>query len=469
MSSWSARLEHVDGEGLAHRPVAKAAEPGATHERGDEDTHRNYGCPALARNTAVTLTSAALSTSTPTLDELRDRIVRIVGHRHATRDVCSDVPPSVREGFDDPVDLGFVAEPCALGLLHSRHRRFSAHRVGRSPVGAGATASMQMVALLALDPSLAGLDPTTALYFDVETSGLATGAGTVAFLVGLGYFEMVSDGSDGVAFVVEQLLLRQPGEEAPLLARIATLMERASMLVSYNGKTFDLPLLKTRFVMNRLPIPAVKPHVDLLHVARRVHGHRLAQRALARVESEVLGFVRLEDVPSAEIPARYFHFLRTGDEQALAQVVEHNVADVLSMGALMGVYGEPLEGLSPIDLVGVARTLRRARSLDLAHEFAERAIDGGAGVEGVRVRAEIARTRGDKVRALADFEVLVDSVDDPTVRLALAKLYEHHAKEPLRALQLLARGTGESPDAEEKRRRGALRSRQTDLFRLADL
>ena len=167
----------------------------------------------------------------------------------------------------------------------------------------------------------------------------------------------------------------------------------------------------------------------------------------------MLGFERVGDISGGDVCARYTHFLRTGDDSALLAVVEHNEWDVVSMAALVGLYGEPIEGLAPADWTGVAKTLRRAGSLDLAHQFADRAVEQGGGFEALRARGEIAKARGDKAQALADYASLVASVDDPALRLELAKLYEHHAKLPLAALELALRGTGERREAQTKRLR----------------
>src|SRR6185369_4964847 len=115
------------------------------------------------------------------------------------------------------------------------------------------------------------------------------------------------------------------------------------------------------------------PHLDLVHVARRLHKLRAVGATLGAVEREVLGFIRHDDVPSGQVCACYLHFLRTGDPRALIAVVDHNAWDVVSMAALVGLYGEPLEGtqLEAQDLVGVARTLKRAGSTDLAFEVAD--------------------------------------------------------------------------------------------------
>jgi uncharacterized protein len=366
--------------------------------------------------------------------------------------ILTKAPPARRRPADPSQgDLPFAREETPLGPLYVRTKRLSpAHRVGRAAVSAGRFASAGMLALLALDPTLSTIAVERLLYLDTETTGLSAGAGTVPFLVGLAWFE-----AETSTFVVEQLLLRQLGEEAPLLARLEARVARASAFVTYNGKSFDLPLLRSRLVLNRMPALPPLPHIDLVHIARRLHRHRLRELTLGRVEGEVLGFVRTADIPGGEVASRYSHFLRTGDESALAAVIDHNEWDVVAMAALVGLYGEPLEGLAPADWAAVARTLRRAGSLDLAGEVASRAVARGAGHDAIRARGEIAKARGDKAQALADFASLVESVDDPALRLELAKLYEHHAKEPLKALEMLERGTGEGEEA-ARRRRGRL-------------
>jgi uncharacterized protein YprB with RNaseH-like and TPR domain len=385
-----------------------------------------------------------------TLEDLRVRMEAILMR---TRAEPPREPPRV-----DVAELPFCVEDTPAGPLHSRTIRHGGeHRIGRIPVAPARRADANLLALLALDPRLAACDIGRALYLDTETTGLGPGAGTVAFLVGLAWFEAGSDETPP-GFVVEQLLVRRLGEEGPVLARIAERIAAASMLVTFNGKSFDMPVLRTRFVMGRREIPVEPPHLDLVHIARRLHKARGVGASLGAVEREVLGFVRENDVPSGEVSACYLHFLRTGDPRALIGVVEHNAWDVVSMAAIVGLYGEPLEGtqLEPRDLVGVARTLKRAGSADLAFEVADAAVARGAGDDATRARAEIAKARGDKARALADFEALSAYVDDPSVRLELAKLYEHHAKDAARALALVEAGTGEA-DAPRSRREARLR------------
>lgn len=385
------------------------------------------------------------SSATASVEVLRERIAALVarGHDRAPRRAA------------DPAngELPFVRIETPAGPLYRRVVRYPAsHRVGRFAVADAKSADPTLIALLALDPSLAAIDPRSILYVDTETTGLAGGTGTVAFLLGMARFE-----EDG-AFVLEQLLLRQLGEEAPILARLAAEVERAGCLASYNGKSFDLPLLRSRLVMSRLAALPPRPHLDLVHVARRVHRGRLRSMHLAGVEEHVLGYVRVDDVPSGEVVARYRHFLRTGDDSALLGVVIHNEWDIVTLAALVGLYGAPLGSLVAQDLAGVARTLRRARSLDRADEMANEAVTRGGGTDALRERAAIARARGERDRAIGDLEALLAQVDDPVARLDLAKLYEHHLGAPGAALALLEGATPEDP-ARAEHRRGRLREK----------
>jgi uncharacterized protein YprB with RNaseH-like and TPR domain len=398
--------------------------------------------------------------------------------------------------------LPFDTHETDLGPLHVRAvRHAGSHRVGRVPLRAGIEVDAEAIALLALDPTIGAVDPARALYLDTEATGLAGGTGTIPFLIGLAWFE---EGE----LVVEQLLLRRLGDEAPILARVAERIAGASMLVSFNGKAFDLPLLRTRFVMNRVPRPAEPPHLDLVHLARRVHrgvrgrggdgdprsgptierwtgeseAEELRRRTsckLVALERQVLGFVRVDDVPSAEVPARYGHFLRTGDADAIRAVCDHNLWDVVSMAALIGVYSQAvrrLDGLSTggptgdgsgdgcedddaldgRDLVGIAKTLERAGARDRARRAADRAVaqadgDPDLAVAARRTRGVIAKRSRDTARALEDFAHLAGTHDDPIARLELAKLYEHQIRDPRTALAFATSGTSEDDAAAHRR------------------
>lgn len=396
------------------------------------------------------------------LDDLRDRMRAIL--------VRTAIAPRAPAAVDSP-ELPFVTHDTPRGPLHLRSYRLSAaHRMGRVSLLPARDANPELLALLALDPSIAKCDPMRALYIDTETTGLAGGAGTVAFLVGLAFFDGDRDTENrgqNTGLMVEQILVRRLGEEAPMLEHVAKRIADASMLVSYNGKSFDLPLIRTRFVMGRVQAPVEPPHFDLLHVARRLHKARLKSRndqstcKLTTLERLILGFERHDDVPSADVSAHYLHFLRTGETKALLGVVEHNAWDVLAMAALLGLYGEPLETseLGVSEIAAAARVMKRGGHVEKATVVAELAVNRALAQsrpdleEPLRARAEIAKARGDRARALADYTHLAESVDDPRVRLELAKLYEHFVKDMPRALELALSGTGEDEVAQTKRAR----------------
>jgi uncharacterized protein YprB with RNaseH-like and TPR domain len=171
------------------------------------------------------------------------------------------------------------------------------------------------------------------LFFDLETTGLNGGAGTHAFLVGCGWFD------EAGGFVTRQHLLASYGAERSMLQAVSHELDRAGALVTFNGKSFDAPLLDTRYVFHRLQSPCGRlPHVDVLHPARRFWGGiRLKVEttcSLVNLEQQVLGARRVGDVPGFEIPGRYFQFVRNGDARPLCAVLEHNRLDLLSLAGL---------------------------------------------------------------------------------------------------------------------------------------
>jgi uncharacterized protein YprB with RNaseH-like and TPR domain len=168
------------------------------------------------------------------------------------------------------------------------------------------------------------------VFFDLETTGLSGGAGTHAFLVGCAWFD--ADGS----FVVEQHLMTDYAAERGMLTLVAADLARAGALVTFNGKSFDAPVIETRYLFHRLTSPCTQiPHVDVLHPARRFWGgHPELGCSLIALEHQLLGARRVGDVPGFEIPERYFQFVRSGDAQPLADVFEHNRLDLLSLAGL---------------------------------------------------------------------------------------------------------------------------------------
>ena len=167
------------------------------------------------------------------------------------------------------------------------------------------------------------------LFLDTETTGLSGGAGTVAFLVGMGYV-------DGDAFAVEQYMLREYADEPELIDRISRRMERFSCVCTFNGRRFDMPLLESRFTMCRMRERwRDLENLDLLYPARRVWKLRMGSCKLSRIEEIILGAPRGDDLPGSEVPTRFFEFLKCGDERLLDDIVDHNRQDIATLAALL--------------------------------------------------------------------------------------------------------------------------------------
>ncbi len=244
------------------------------------------------------------------------------------------------------------------------------------PLSAGTWPRLSM---LAGEPCDGGL-----LFLDLETTGLTGGAGTHAFLVGCAWFR------DG-RLRIRQLLLPNAAAERRVLEAVADLAAGAGVVVTYNGKSFDLPLIETRFLYHRMATPfAGIPHIDMLHPARRLWGGVASAPAqgvatgcrLTTLERGICGFVRAADVEGFEIPSRYFQFVRTGDSRPLRVVLEHNRLDLLSLALLTARVARLLE-CGP----AYARSLREVLGLGRLYErcgLAAEALACYARVSGVR-------------------------------------------------------------------------------------
>jgi uncharacterized protein len=179
------------------------------------------------------------------------------------------------------------------------------------------------------DERVRGFCRKDALFLDTETTGLSHGAGTVAFLIGLGWFE-------DNELVTQQLLLDDYDQEQAQLHQMMELLERFKYLVSYNGKAFDRSVLENRLVMHRFMDPReahlrLMPHLDLLHLGRRIHGGLLKNHRLPTLERQILGFHRVDDISGEMVPQHYFQYMISGREEHIAGVLKHNYYDVLSL------------------------------------------------------------------------------------------------------------------------------------------
>ena len=246
---------------------------------------------------------------------------------------------------------------------------------GKLRIGDIPSADLSPLNLLLKDAAMP--DPSRLVFLDTETTGLAGGTGTCAFLIGIGNVE-------GMKFVVRQFFLRDYPEEKALLESLAEALANCDGLVTFNGKTFDVPLLETRYALARLRSPFERlAHFDALHPARRLWKLRLESCKLTVLEKAILGIAREGDVPGSEIPAIYFDYLRTGDARGLQPVFYHNALDVVSLAALtvelartLGEGGaESLE--SPLDLFSLSRILGSAGSKEKSITTCRQALAGG--------------------------------------------------------------------------------------------
>ncbi|HOZ45317.1 MAG TPA: ribonuclease H-like domain-containing protein [Candidatus Hydrogenedentes bacterium] len=305
---------------------------------------------------------------------------------------------------------------------------------GRVPLALALDAVPQHIALSACDSQLEAFDPATTVFIDTETTGLAGGSGTVPFLVGVGLFQ-----ED--LFRLEQCFMRDYDDEEPMLRYLDALFARVKTVVTYNGKSFDIPLLRTRFITHRLPFRLdAALHFDLVHTARRFWKRRLDDCSLGNVERSVLGLTRYGDVPSSEIPQIWFDYLHSRDATPLRGVFYHHKMDILSLVALTGLVSQSLDRPPgeafdhAEDRLSLVRLyFRQKRYADvIAHgeRFLESASDDVLCVECLEMLGWAHKRLGHWIEMEDTLRRLLEG--DPAhldARRELAKLYEHRKRD----------------------------------------
>ncbi|HEY8598868.1 MAG TPA: ribonuclease H-like domain-containing protein [Thermomicrobiales bacterium] len=303
----------------------------------------------------------------PNSQALRDRLAALQGRAVGTPSAPSATP--IKPSPARPLALvGGREEATPFGPCYLIEREYTLdHRHGPHLLGALQHISPALLAALSGDPRLASLPLEHLVLIDAETTGLAGGTGTHVFLVGLGFFRVAPDGV--TTFIVRQYFLRHLREERALLHALSATLSDFGALVSFNGKSFDWPLLTTRFILARIAQQARPddwPHLDLLHPARRIWKHRLRSCSLGTLEAEILGVTRTSDVPSALIPELYFHYLRDGDVRPLLPVFAHNETDIISLLALLIHLGSLLDARHDLGPPEIVQTLHGADRYGLA-------------------------------------------------------------------------------------------------------
>jgi uncharacterized protein len=324
------------------------------------------------------------------------------------------------------------------------------------------------------DSVRAAIDPEQWLFLDTETTGLAGGTGTYAFMVGIAWW-------DAGGLQVEQFFLRDLDEEHSLLLELSERMKQRPVLVTFNGKSFDWPLLETRYRMTRT-VPAFSPklHLDLLHPARQLWRLQLGSVRLKDLERHVLGgnsrsleWSRHDDIDSSLIPQMYFDYLRGGPAEPLVGIFRHNQMDLRGLAALAGkilalldsgngiASAAHAETRDPIEVLGLSRIMRNRGHSTRARELYETALRFGLPrpVERLAQRelAQLAKRELDYTRAISLWDALrqapsqakgkeapllaedaqraLESAIEAAEQLAI--YYEHRVKQPRRALDLI--------------------------------
>ncbi|MBQ4085509.1 MAG: ribonuclease H-like domain-containing protein [Clostridia bacterium] len=322
-------------------------------------------------------------------------------------------------------------------------------------------------ALRRIGCSTCEMDIEKALFLDTETTGLSGGVGTVAFLVGLGWIK------DGV-FTVKQILMKDYASEGMLIEEMEKTSAGFERTISFNGRTFDLPLIETRCTMNRKRTPYARMEcIDLLAPARKLWRRRLGSVRLAHLEEKILGHGREGDLPGSEAPQRFFDYLKTGDFSLLEEVIDHNRQDILSMGALLAeiceAFGNPRRVKETADLYSLGLALGKQGERDEAEALYRMAAqpkpitsiqalsEGGYRILANRELDQLLRRQGRTDERLELLRHMCTSREGAAyAHTELAKIYEHTIKDYKAALraakEALSLANGEEERESAKKR-----------------
>ena len=354
--------------------------------------------------------------------------------------------PDTTRGFSPDIPAGAERLAELLGA-HINGNEFGQHLVLRrwfsDPIADGPTYLEKPLAagmLRLLDPHApsCALDLKNWLFLDTETTGIAGGTGTYPFLIGIAWW-------DAGCLEVEQFFMREQSEEHSLLVTLAERIAERPVIISFNGKSFDWPLLETRYRMTRVIKPPVPDaHLDFLHPARNLWRLRLGSVRLAELEKHVLGFDRGADVVSEIIPQIYFDYLRGGPPEPLVAIFLHNQMDLRGLARLasriLALLEDPeKQSRDPLEIFGLSRICERRGESARARRLYQASIAGelpvAAGRMARRSLARLAKRDGDHSLACQLWEEILDhSREGFEAYEQLAIYYEHCAREPHRAL-----------------------------------
>ena len=369
----------------------------------------------------------------------------------------TDLTSSSNRGFiEDLVSGEVVFTPYGSHFETERHFVLH-HRHGSYEISDLASLPPDLLTALS-DGAISGVSPRKWLFLDTETTGLAGGSGTYAFLIGAGWID-----DDG--FHVRQFFMRDYSEEASVLHSLTQLVARFDVMITYNGRSYDQPLLETRYTMCRARHPFGRlEHLDLLYGARRLFRLRLENCRLVNLENQILGFEREGDIPGEMIPYCYFEYLRSRRAHRLPPIFHHNVMDIVSLACLTGLIPEAfrdpgtVQARHGLDLLGLARWLQMSGRLEEAHQLLRRAIDMGLPDQHLFATlfaaGLIEKKQGLVHAAVATFTDLSLSPNPFRVRAyeELARHYEHRERSYAMAMECV-RAAQQIGDSEALRKR----------------
>jgi uncharacterized protein YprB with RNaseH-like and TPR domain len=311
------------------------------------------------------------------------------------------------------------------------------------PLSGFLSACPRSLAALCREPALAEIDLRSALFLDTETTGLDPRAGSYAFLVGVGYFS-----DDG--FEIDQFFIEGPNHERAMLRALADTLHGFGLLVTFNGRAFDVPMLAHRLALHgQAHSLRALPHADLLHAARRLWKERLQSCRLANLERHILRVERSGDVPSSQVPALYARYRADGDPRRLLPVFHHNAQDIMTLLALAthaaATFARPFAGIvrDGPDFASLARAYEAAGDSDLALQAYDRALGlplhPAARADACRRASALYKRRSQTGNALALWEEMVRCPRAHSIYPfeELAKHYEHEAHDYARAEELV--------------------------------
>lgn len=352
--------------------------------------------------------------------------------------VADLAPPKSRSPYEIDSVVAGAFHPTPRGDVFVAEQIYTAdYRHGECSIVC--SPPLSVISQWANDPRLVETPLSKFAFLDTETSGLSGGTGTYAFMVGIARF--VDD-----RFVLRQFFMRDPAEEPALLEAIAQFLAPAQVLVTFNGKAFDAPLLTTRYRLHQIPVPYEGySHLDLLPLARRLWRDRLESRALKYLEQHILGLTRsIEEVQGYEIPWLYFDYLKSGDARPLAGVFYHNAMDVVAMAALLAHVNEimqnPYEGRVEhgLDFIALGKLFEDLGHWDEATRLFERGLeldltesDFGLAVKRLSI---LQKRRGDFNEAIRLWEAAAAN-GHIYAHIEMAKYYEHKRRDVKSALK----------------------------------